>query len=364
MDFKIQERFTLAIVYCSSLVFIVVFLALGIIGQKVSGKNIFESFNFYFRTVSDSFIPFVGVLLLLVVLTMAVRVGIFLVRVLLSSFQKESELLALVSRENLRRHGAAIANEGKNILRIGIPLVIGLLFFSLALDRLNIVNANRLQDDLLMRWDKLLTGFYPFIVLANIPYPSWFIEAVRISFNQLASLLIVVVFYLYYIRRDIFYELVATFFISAIIGFALWTLVPALSPHDRYIDNVYQLPISVEIKNALTTYHPDQTINEFLHHMREQKERLVEVLPTSTMPSAHVMWAVFIVYYLYKANWKLGVAASPIAILSSYGTVTLAQHYFMDIPAGIIVAVFTIWLAHWLLRAPFQQPITSNQVAN
>jgi membrane-associated phospholipid phosphatase len=137
--------------------------------------------------------------------------------------------------------------------------------------------------------------------------------------------------------------------------------VPVLSPQDRYIDNIYQLQISppapASLVVAVANYHPQPEIAAFLQTIRTGKVGL-PALPTSTFPSAHVLWAAIAGWYLFQADadarrngrrtWRrwLGWIALPFLIASTFGTVLLAQHYFMDIPAALVIAALAIWLAN------------------
>ena len=123
----------------------------------------------------------------------------------------------------------------------------------------------------------------------------------------------------------------------------IWILFPALSPHDRYIDNIYMLPVSEEVSHQLANYNPPPEIVDFLADMRKGKEGL-RWLPTTTLPSAHVAWAVLAIYYAYKADRRLLVIAAPLVIFSSLGTAMLAQHYLVDIPAGMATAIAAIYI--------------------
>jgi len=120
-----------------------------------------------------------------------------------------------------------------------------------------------------------------------------------------------------------------------------------MSPHDRFIHNVYDLSIPTSVEPYLESYVPHQEIATFLDGMRERKKDL-SVMPTSTFPSAHVAWGAFLVYYAYRVQRWLVVLALPFAIFSSIGTFLLAQHYFVDLPAGILVAVVAIYIVRRL----------------
>jgi membrane-associated phospholipid phosphatase len=86
-----------------------------------------------------------------------------------------------------------------------------------------------------------------------------------------------------------------------------------------------------------------------LAQIRTGKENL-PALPTSTIPSAHIFWASIVGYYLFRTKKWLGWITLPVLLASSFGTVLLAQHYFLDIPAGMAVAAIAIWLAEGIGR--------------
>ena len=132
--------------------------------------------------------------------------------------------------------------------------------------------------------------------------------------------------------------------------FAGWALFPVMSPHDRFIDNVKDLPVSGFIGTHLESYNPHEEIASYLDRIRASKDGL-SVMSTATLPSGHVAWGVFIVYYAWRVFRWWGLLAAPIVLLSTLGTVLFAQHYFVDVPAGIAVAIFSIVAASYAAKA-------------
>lgn len=119
----------------------------------------------------------------------------------------------------------------------------------------------------------------------------------------------------------------------------LWLMFPALSPQDRFIDNVYRLDVPVSIGEELSLYVPDVQVKQFLTEIRADKEESSSpFMPTSTMPSAHIVWIILIGYYLFKTRIIFGFLSLPLLLLSGFGTVFLAQHYFVDVIGGIFIA--------------------------
>lgn len=255
----------------------------------------------------------------------------------------------LLSRQSVLGLLKSAGAFSKNLLFIGVPFVLSFYALTTALGQLNIFNSTRLRDELLFRWDVLLTHTFPPLSLAALEYPVWFIQAVDFSFSYLVIAFALFGAYLFCANQKLFREAAVAFSLASLVGFAGWILFPVLSPHDRFIDNVYELPILPEAQAYVQAYHPQEGIRSFLERMRESKKNL-DVLPTSTFPSAHVFWAVLFAYYAWRLHKWLIVFALPLAVLSSIGTFLFAQHYFVDVPAGILVALLSIWVASLLMR--------------
>jgi membrane-associated phospholipid phosphatase len=237
----------------------------------------------------------------------------------------------------------------KNVLLIGIPLVLSFWSLSLALGVLNVFNTSRLKDELLFRWDVFLTGTFPPFSLASIAWPAWFVEAVDFSFMKLVPVFMIFAFYVFLVRPRLFREAAGVFALVSMLMFAGWLLFPVLSPHDRFIDNVYDLEIPDAVSQYVVSFIPHENIAEVQDRIRENKNAW-SIMPTSTFPSAHIAWAVLFVYYARRLHLWLLAGVVPFALLSSFGTILFAQHYFIDIPAGIAVAVFSIWLVQRLVK--------------
>ena len=237
----------------------------------------------------------------------------------------------------------------KNIALVGIPFVIGFYSLAFALGELNVLNSTRLMDEMLARWDVAVTGTFLPLSIAAVQYPASMVAAIQFSFAYLVSAVTVFGLYLFQTNQKLFREAAGAFFLAALISFAGWALFPVMSPHDRYIDNVYHAPVAADMQAYVDGYNPQAETQEFLDVMRQNKQGL-SVMPTSTFPSAHVVWAVFLVYYSWRiTKWFLLITV-PFAALSSVGTFFFAQHYFVDVPAGIAVALVAIVVARYLAK--------------
>jgi len=253
------------------------------------------------------------------------------------------------SRERLRNF--IVVTRAKYLpplIRFATPLVISFVLFGLNLSYINSLNASNLRDELLLSSDRALTGLYPFIFLGNIHYPKWAVEAVDFSFGSLPLFFAVFLIYLLFTKKDLFLEAATAFTMSLLVSLPFWIMIPAMSPHDRFIDNIYNLEINSETQKAIATYQPQAELRKFLEKIRESKNRLGNNAPTTTFPSAHIEWALLFAYYGFWSDKRLLFAILPLAILSSFGTIFFAQHYFVDIPAGVVIGAIAITIAKLL----------------
>lgn len=237
----------------------------------------------------------------------------------------------------------------KNFLFLGVPLIIALYALGFALGALSVARADALVDGLLMNADKALTGTYPFLFFGNILYPAWFVVLVDWFYLYLGIVLLGFAVYLFAEKRKLFKECAGAFFFGMILMFFLWWMFPALTPRQRFVDNVYRLPVSLQVELALSSYHPQKEIVSFFDKLREEEKNL-SVFVVSTMPSAHIAWAVLFVYYVYRALPAFLVVVIPFALLSSFGTLLFAQHYFIDIPSGLLVGILSIAVARYFAK--------------
>lgn len=304
-----------------------------------------EVFSYYLRLNTQGARSFLFWLALVGYGAGSVRLAVFL---FLAGMRGENPL-AFFAKGRLEDARRSLLRTGKDLLFLATPLIIGFSALSLAIGQLNIFNIPRLKDELLAHWDLLFTGTYPSFSLGLGVWPGWFVKLVEVSFLYLGMALLAFALYAFFWKRNILREAVAAFFVGIMILFLGWTLFPAMSPHDRFLDNVYGLSVPPSVQEYVADYHPQEEIRSFLESIRERKGGLRH-FPTTTMPSAHVAWATLLAYYAWRAHRWLGLAVLPFALFSMLGTVLFAQHYFVDIPAGIGVSAVSILLIERLTR--------------
>ena len=245
---------------------------------------------------------------------------------------------------------ATVVGSLKNgVRRVGaflielMPAIIFVVVMSFLLDGMNAVDRTRLMDIGLLSFEHGIFGIYGFAYFGSLAYPLWLIKFIIFSFENVSGILFAAAFLIGIFKSPLLREYVAAFCLAMLLAVPLWFAFPAMSPQDRFIDDVYRLPITPQIEAAVAAYHPDAPISAFLTSIRTGKGGLAD-MPTSTMPSAHTAWAVLAGYYLFRARKWLGWVALPLLIASTMGTVILAQHYMTDVAIGLVISALSIWL--------------------
>lgn len=265
--------------------------------------------------------------------------------------RKPDEQTALDRMKNdLKRFGREIGGA----VRITIPILLNLLLISYLVDYINVVNRTRLVDAALAAADFWLIGAHPFLSLEVVHFPVWIIEAVKFSFLNLASFAVLAAVVIFFKSKKVFSKYALAFFASIFIMIPIWLLVPAMSPQDRFIDNVYRLPDPPAIAAELKDFTPVPPVQSFLDKIRSMKEGL-DTMPTTTFPSAHAAWATIAFLCLLEASPIAAALFAPFLLLSTLGTFYLAQHYFVDAPAGIVMGVIAVLLANFLFKKYIMQ---------
>jgi hypothetical protein len=228
-----------------------------------------------------------------------------------------------------------------------LPVLILLLTLSLIFSVMNPLGRARLADVPIIGFEHFFTGTYAFAWLGSFHWPHLVIEFIIGCFLNVATIVILPTLLVGYLTPRVFREMLTAFALGMMVLMACWLAVPALSPHDRFIDNVYHLPVPADVARAVANYRPQPEIQDFLVKIRTGKEGLL-ALPTTTVPSAHIFWIVLAGYYFFKSKKWLGWAMLPFLAASALGTVLLAQHYLLDVIASFAVVAISVWAARKL----------------
>lgn len=145
--------------------------------------------------------------------------------------------------------------------------------------------------------------------------------------------------------EKVFYRLILSFALVLTIGVPLWGIFPATPPFDAYYDNVNNLEVPKNVEVSMSTYQPNPTLASFYDGIKKLNLKYKNFYAITTMPSMHIAWSVLILYFGFIFWRPLMVVLVPYFILNATATIFILQHYTIDIPAGFLVGVVSIWLA-------------------
>jgi hypothetical protein len=307
------------------------------------------SLIYYASIISESFGNIVVGAAYCAAAFLIVIVSLSLLRNFANLVRGRKEMPTMLGRSSVEGVFASAAKKVGEVVGILAPAFLFTIILSFALDSLNMVNKTRLIDLTFINMEKAIFGNYGFMIWTAAPYPIFFARFIILSFEGMSGILLAAAIAIAVARQHQLRHLAAAFCLCMLAMVPFWLVFPALSPQDRFIDNVYHLPMPAAIASAVSSFHPVLPIANFLAKIRSGKQTLVN-LPTSTMPSAHTAWAVLVGFYLFRAKKWLGWIASPFLVGSTLGTVILAQHYFLDPIVGLIIAGLSIYITEKLAK--------------
>ncbi len=259
-----------------------------------------------------------------------------------------------LSKKHLKEEMSEFLRELAWGIRITIPILLNLFLISFIIEYINIVNYPRLIDQKVASADFWFAGAYPFLKMGVLNIPDWLTRLIEFSFSNLTPLTVLGAVLIFLKDKETFSKYAVSFFLVTFMMMPIWVAVPVLSPQDRFLDNVYDMMIpTAEMKAELSAYDRSGPTSNFLEMIRESKKNL-DIMPSTTFPSAHAAWAAVELYFLIQTSWAVAAVFAPFLILSTFGTFYLAQHYFVDAPAGILIGIVSVLLINLLFKSKIQ----------
>lgn len=194
-------------------------------------------------------------------------------------------------------------------------------------------------DDVLIAIDRFIFGFDPTVELYKISNPLM-TEILQIAYATFFFLPVLLGIDLMLKKR--YKELDYAVFII-VLGFFLsyigYLLVPAVGPrftlHDFYLKHI-------ELPGILFT--------DFLRHIVNSGESITYSMPNAiqhvqrdVFPSGHTQMTLLTIYMAVKFRTKSRYFLIPDGILLIIATVYLRYHYVIDVFAGALFMIFTLW---------------------
>ncbi len=242
----------------------------------------------------------------------------------------------------------------KKIIFTFIIIIVTMFFLGVGLEKV-ILNAQASKviffSETFLQMDKTIFGTY---------VPFWFQDAnnslkpffdnmglvIIIVYKSLPFLLSILFSALFVANPQYFYKALLSFIIMFLMGLPLWFLFPAVSPFDAYIDNVLHIQAPLYLQGTLSAYQPNEHLTAFFTSMADLNIKTDnQFFAITTMPSMHIAWALLILFFGVKIYRPMALLLVPYFFLNAIATVYLLQHYAIDIPAGLMVGIISIWIA-------------------
>lgn len=228
-----------------------------------------------------------------------------------------------------------------SIIRVSLVIILPFSSISLLLSGMLRNIREPLWNITFIEFDKLLIGYYPFSFFTKTSFLNdLFLSQVFLKSFLFLSVFMGIsglIFYIY--KRGLFSQYIAAICLTMLFSLPFWYFLPALSPQNAFIYNIFQKPLPESISLSLNNYQPNEILHDFQSKVNESQKDTGSI---STMPSMHIAWAFLTVFYLALFSRISLFLTLPWFFLSSFGTVYLAQHYILDGLLAIPIAMLSI----------------------
>ena len=182
-----------------------------------------------------------------------------------------------------------------------------------------------------MAADRALLGTDPTVALQRVLVP-WFTELIQWIYASFYFIPIAVIVAAGLRRGAAAFDrtllTVVLGFLLSYLGYYLWPTLPPFRflPHDVPIRGVW---MAAELHRAIDD---------------------AEFHRWNCFPSGHTMMSLLSLVLAWRHVRPLFVALAPVVALLVFSTVALRYHYFVDVVAGALAVLPTVWFADWLDR--------------
>lgn len=255
------------------------------------------------------------------------------------------------------RATAADHRQAARDLRSG-ALLVGALLFGLSVVGFAVYTINTTQSEeriivasvSVMELDHAIFGVYPPLWLHRADNPFYHLLArnagmIAGSYGQLGILLSAALLLFLFFRPDLFLRMSLALVLTAALGVPFWISIPALTPHEAFIANKPAMEIPEPIREELRMFAPPAEIGDILEWIAAyRRSGSGGYWGVTTIPSMHIAWATLLLCYGILLWRPLALFLVPYFIVNAFSTVYLAQHYAVDVIAGILTAAIGIFI--------------------
>ena len=255
------------------------------------------------------------------------------------------------SKPDSEKYSSDIKNSLFRIIRFwyGVPLI--LYFFKEVYLIINLINSP-LIDHSLVLIDRSIFGVDPTLWILRFE-------------NPIITEILQIVYFLYYIviviyglelylwkRYDEFKFGAMVIFLGFYLCYIAYMFLPAVGPR-------FYLHDFTSINSELPGLFFTDWIRHFLNFAESIPANVLnpqDYVQRDAMPSAHAEIAILLAYLSKKIRSRSFYFYLPYCILMILSTVYLRYHYVIDIIAGGLMALITIWFASLISKGGLKQP--------
>lgn len=210
----------------------------------------------------------------------------------------------------------------------------------------SMMKASNLVMDL--DW-KIFSVYPPFWIhkFQNIPGLEVFLIW---AYRQIPSIASAVFIVLLIKNVALLKKMILTLFLAAMISFPIWITVPAISPVGMYVSDTLSVGIPEKISDYIKSYPVSERLANNSVAIDQTYTFLKGAQSIQTFPSMHGAWAFIDGYFIFMVWPPLLIIFLPFLLGTMTGAMYVAQHYAVDIIAGILVATLTIIIVNYIYR--------------
>jgi len=201
-----------------------------------------------------------------------------------------------------------------------------------------IVNKSR-WDDFFQNTDTLMSSIVTLIVFINSLYKP-VIERWPNAYHDLFVMMFVFSMFFHSLshnRRKDFPQLLSVIALILVIGGIAYFMMPANGP---FIFSNGTNPWATHIQNNMNNFY-----TKFVQSNGDIYHENNFIMAMAAMPSLHAAHATALIYFAWiKIRW-LGLLYVPIVVFIFTEAIAAKWHYVIDIPVGILVFIFSIYIS-------------------
>lgn len=220
----------------------------------------------------------------------------------------------------------------KFIYDLGFPVFSVVVFFETVGNIVHDINPYDI-DALLAEIDLAVFGVHPTVFLERTISP-FLTDALQIAYSSYYFLPVILgIVLLKNKKENEFANALFLILLCFYLSYAGYMLFPALGPR-FYLSSLQ----TVELKGFLVTEMIQETLNR------------LEGIKRDAFPSGHTAIALTVLYASYKFKLKIFWIFLPFVIGLIFSTVYCRYHYVIDVAAGILLAIVTVFIGEMLYK--------------